>query len=311
MTGLGVRPIKKPWFKKYIREYWQLYVLIAPAIIFFAVFSYYPMYGAQIAFRQYSAPRGITGSDWVGLKHFIRFVTEPWFKILLNNTLTFSFYSLVAGFPIPLILSFLINEVRSKPFQKSVQMITYAPHFLSNVIVCGMIVMFFRIEIGMVNNILKFMGQNQIDFLIKPAIFKHLYVWSGIWQRAGWGTIIYLASLSAVDQEVIEASIIDGCSRFQKIIHIDFPTIQPTIVINLLLSLGAVLASDTEKIILLQREVTKMASETFGSFLYYQGIINSQFSYTTAAGMFNNVINLLLLSLFNWIARRLGETALW
>jgi len=311
MTVSNVRPVKKPWLKKYLREYWQLYVLIAPALIYFAVFLYYPMYGLQIAFKDFRAPKGIFGSEWVGLKHFIRFVTEPWFRILLNNTLTLSFYSLVARFPIPLFLSFLINEVRSKPFQKSVQMITYAPHFLSNVIVCGMVVMFFRIDVGIVNNVIRSFGGTATDFLIKPAYFKHFYVWTGVWQSAGWGTIIYLASLSAVDQEVIEASIIDGCNRYQKIIHIDFPTIQPTIVINLLLSLGAVLTSDTEKIILLQREVTKMASETFGSFLYNQGIINGQFSYTAAAGMFQNVVNLIVLSLFNWIARRLGETALW
>ncbi len=304
-------PRKKPWLKKYIREYWQLYVLIAPAVVFFIIFHYFPMYGVQIAFRNYSVKKGIWGSDWVGIKHFIRFVKDPWFFRLLKNTLYLSFYSLIAGFPIPLILAFMINEVRHKYFQKTVQMITYAPHFLSNVVVCGMVIMFFRSETGIVNIMLEAMGGKNTDFIVKQSAFAHLYVWSGVWKGAGWGTIIYLASLASVDQEVIDASVIDGCTRLQKIWYIDFPTIRPTIVVNLLLSLGGVLGSDSEKIILLQRDITKMVSETFGSYLYYEGIMGGNFDYTTAAGLFQNVVNLILLSVFNWIARRLGDTALW
>ena len=302
---------KKPWFKKYMRDYWQLYVLIAPAVIFFVIFHYFPMYGAQIAFRNYSIKKGIWGSKWVGLKHFIRFVNDPWFFRLLKNTLYLSFYGLIAGFPIPLLLAFMINEVRNKYFQKTVQMITYAPHFLSNVVVCGMVIMFFRSETGIINVIAQIFGGQNIDYITKSSAFAHLYVWSGVWKGAGWGTIIYLASLASVDQEVIEASIIDGCTRIQKIWYIDFPTIKPTIVVNLLLSLGGVLGSDSEKIILLQRDITKMASETFGSYLYNEGILGGNFDYTTAAGMFQNVVNLILLTSFNWIARRLGDTALW
>ena len=174
-----------------------------------------------------------------------------------------------------------------------------------------MITMFFRLDTGLINIIIQALGGQQQDFVVKQDAFKHLYVWSGVWKGAGWGTIIYLASLASVDQEVIEASIIDGCNKFQKIRYIDFPTIKPTIVVNLLLSLGGVLGSDSEKIILLQRDVTKMVSETFSSYLYYEGIQGGNFDYTTAAGLFQNIINLLLLSSFNWVAKRLGDTSLW
>ena len=306
-----IRKKKKPWFGKYMREYWQLYVLLAPAIIFFLVFAYYPMYGVTIAFRHFNVRQGINGSPWYGLYWFRQFVGDPWFWTLLKNTLLLSFYGLIAGFPLPLLLAFMINEVRNKPFQKTVQMITYAPHFLSNVVVCGMILLFFKTD-GMVQIAVEKLGGEVPKFLTTASYFKHFYVWSGVWQGAGWGTIIYLASLASVDQEVIEASIIDGCNRIQKIRYIDFPTIKPTIVINLLLSLGGVLGSDGEKIILLQNNNTKMVSETYGSYMYNQGILGAnKYDYTAAAGMFQNVVNLILLSTFNFIARKLGDTALW
>jgi putative aldouronate transport system permease protein len=306
--GLGA---KKPWFRKYIRDYWQIYLLLIPAVVYFIIFHYGPMYGVQIAFRNYRPRYGIWNSEWVGLKHFRRFLNDPWFFILLRNTLLLSFYSLIAGFPIPLILAFMINEVRNKKFQKTVQMITYAPHFLSGVVVAGMISLFFRLDTGIVNILIERFGGQQQDWLSSQSAFKHLYVWSGVWQGAGWGTIIYLASLASVDQEVIEASIIDGATKLQRIRYIDFPTIKPTIVINLLLSLGGILGSNSEKIILLQRDITKMVSETFGSYMYNQGIQQGNFDYTTAAGMFQSIVNLLLLSTFNFIARKVGETALW
>lgn len=301
----------KGWFARYMKEYWQIYLLLVPAIVYFAVFHYAPMYGIQIAFKKYRARLGIWGSEWVGLKHFIQFVNDPWFLILMKNTLTLSFYSLVAGFPVPLILAFMINEVRSTGYKKTIQMITYAPHFLSGVVIAGMISLFFRLNTGIINQIIMALGGEQADWLSNSRAFKHLYVWSGVWQGAGWGTIIYLASLSSVDPAVVEAATIDGCTRFQRIIHIDFPTIRPTIVINLLLSLGGVLGSDSEKIILLQREITKMVSETFGSYTYNMGIRAGNFDYTAAAGLFQNVINLILLTCFNWVARKINETSLW
>ena len=302
----------KKWFWNYMRDYWQLYVLLAPAVIWFLVFAYYPMYGVTIAFRAFQANLGINGSAWVGLKWFRQFLKDPWFFKLLKNTLLLSVYGLVAGFPLPLLLAFMINEVRNKAFQKTVQMITYAPHFLSNVVVCGMITIFFRVKTGIVNIAISALGGEQVDFLMQAPLFKHLYVWSGVWMGAGWGTIIYLASLASVDQEVIEASIIDGCNRIQKIYYIDFPTIKPTIVINLLLSLGGVLGSDGEKIVLLQNPVTKMVSETYGSYMYNEGILGAnKYDYTAAAGMFQSIVNLILLSFFNFIAKKLGDTALW
>lgn len=306
-----IKKKKNPWFWRYMKEYWQLYVLLAPAVIYFLVFAYYPMYGVTIAFRHFNVKQRINGSPWYGLHWFRQFVGDPWFWTLFKNTLLLSFYGLVAGFPLPLLLAFMINEVRNKPFQKTVQMITYAPHFLSNVVVCGMILLFFKTN-GMVDIAVQKLGGTVPPFLTTASYFKHFYVWSGVWQGAGWGTIIYLASLAGVDQEVIEASVIDGCNRIQKIRYIDFPTIKPTIVINLLLSLGGVLGSDGEKIILLQNNNTKMVSETYGSYMYNQGILGAnKYDYTAAAGMFQSVVNLILLSTFNFIARKLGDTALW
>ena len=305
------KPKKKMGLGRYLYEYWPLYLLVAPAIIYYAIFAYGPMYGAQIAFKNYRAKLAVTGSEWIGLKHFIRFVNDPFFWILLKNTLTLSIYSLIAGFPVPLILAFMINEVTNKPYKKTIQMITYAPHFLSDVVVCGMIAMFFAMDRGIVNIAIEAMGGQQREWLVIPAVFKHFYVWSGVWKGAGWGTIIYLASLASVDQEVVEAAVIDGATKIQRIWYIDFPTIKPTVVINLLLSLGGILGTSSEKIILLQREPTIMASETYASYLYNQGIMNGSYDYTSAAGMFQSIVNFILLSFFNWISNKLGEASLW
>ena len=280
--GLTARDNKSIAFKKYLRDYWQLYVLVLPAVVFIAIFCYQPMYGAQIAFRNYNARAGIWGSEWVGLEHFKRFLTSSNFWPLLRNTLAISIYSLVAGFPAPIIFAFMLNELRSNKLRKTIQMISYAPYFISSVAVCGLIILFLQRESGLFNVIRMAFGAEGIDFLSKPEYFRTIYVVSGIWQGLGWGTIIYLAALSGVDPQIVEASIIDGASRLQKIWYIDLPSILPTIIILLILNCGSILSVGGDKILLLQNALNMETSDVIATYVYRLGIQNAQFSYTTA-----------------------------
>lgn len=297
--------------KKHLRDYWQLYLLMLPAIVFIGIFCYSPMYGAQIAFRDFNLRRGIWGSEWVGMEHFIRFWTASNFWPLLRNTLGISLYSLIAGFPIPIILAFMLNELRNLKLKKAIQMVTYAPHFISTVAICGMIVLFTSREGGLINMVLQLFGQEAIDFMTQPQYFKTIYVISGIWQEMGWGTIIYLAALSGVDPQMVEASVIDGASRPQKIWYIDLPCILPTIVILLILRCGSLLSVGYEKILLMQNPLNMEASDVISTYVYRLGIKDAQFSFTTAIGLFNSVINLLMLSIVNMISRKASGSSLW
>lgn len=298
-------------FKRYITEYYQIYLLILPALIFIIIFSYFPMYGAQIAFRDFKFRQGIWGSEWVGLKHFIRYITGMNFWPLLRNTLLLSFYSLVAGFPVPIILAFLLNELKYKKFKKTVQMLTYMPHFISTVAVCGMIIMFLKRDIGIINQLINLFGGESADFISNPAYFRRIYVITGIWQGAGWGSIIYLAALSSVDGEMIEAALIDGANRIQKIIYIDFPSILPTIIILLILNCGSLLNVGFEKILLLQNPLNFDTSDVIATYVYRLGILDGQYSFTTAIGLFNSFVNVIMLVSVNQIARRFSSSALW
>ncbi len=298
-------------FKKYVRDYWQLYVLVLPAVVFIAIFAYQPMYGAQIAFRNYNVRDGIWGSQWVGLEHFKRFLTSSNLWPLLRNTLGISLYSLVAGFPAPIILAFMLNELRSNKLRKVIQMISYAPYFISTVAVCGLIILFLQRESGLLNVIRMAFGKEGIDFISQPKYFKTIYVISGIWQGLGWGTIIYLAALSGVDPQIVEASIIDGASRFQKIWYIDVPSILPTIVILLILSCGSILSVGGDKILLLQNQLNMESSDVIATYVYRLGIQGAQFSYTTAIGLFNSVVNFVMLTVVNYFAKQLTGSSLW
>ncbi|MBE6884954.1 MAG: sugar ABC transporter permease [Ruminococcaceae bacterium] len=270
------------------------------------------MYGAQIAFREFSIKKGIWGSDWVGLKHFERFVTSSVFWPLLKNTLGISIYSLVAGFPAPIIFAFMLNELTMNKLKKTMQMITYAPHFISMVAVCGMIVLFTHREYGLINVFLRMLtGAEGIEFLAEPKYFKTIYVVSGIWQELGWGTIIYLAALSGVDPQVVEASVIDGASRFQKIIYINLPYILPTIVIMLILRCGSLLSVGSEKILLLQNALNMESSDVISTYVYRLGIQDAQFSFTTAIGLFNSIVNMIVLSVVNYLSGKLSGSSLW
>ncbi|MBW7453111.1 ABC transporter permease [Paenibacillus sepulcri] len=290
---------------------WELYLFMTPALLYFIIFHYIPMYGIQIAFKNFIPTKGIAGSPWVGFDHFERFFHSYYFRDLLWNTFSISLYELAIGFPLPIILALAFNEVRSGFFKRSVQTITYAPHFISVVVMAGMIITFLSPTSGIIVRIVEGLGFQAADFLTDPAWFKTVYVLSGVWQSAGWGTIIYLAALSSVDPQLHEAGIMDGASRFKRMLHINIPTIVPTITIMLILNMGNILGVGFEKILLLQNPLNMSASDVISTFVYRSGLVSAQYSFSTAVGLFNSVVNAILLIAVNRIARRTSETSLW
>lgn len=289
---------------------WRLYVLMLPSLVYLFIFAYIPMYGVQIAFRDFSPRKGIWGSEWVGLEYFKRFIEYPNFKFLMMNTLRIGLYSL-ATFPCPIIFALMLNEVRSSKFKKSVQMISYIPHFLSTVVVCSMVTLFFNQKTGVVNAIIEFLGGTRTDFLTKASYFEDIYVWSGVWQGLGFGAIIYIAALASVPMEQIEAARIDGATRLQIIWHVNIPYILPTIIIMLIFSCGGILGVGFEKILLLQNDLNLSRSQVISTYVYEIGIRGGQFSYSSAIGLFNTIVNVTILAIVNEIARRFGETSIW
>lgn len=292
------------------RDY-QLYLLILPALAYIIIFHYIPMYGVQIAFRDYQLSKGMFGSAWVGLKHFQAFFTLPNVWQIIWNTLAISLYQLAAGFPLPILLAIMINEVRSTKFKKTVQMVTYAPYFISSVVLCGMVTMFLSKDRGLINHIVALLGGTRHEYMMDPKWFKTVFVLSDVWQTTGWGTIIYLSALSAVDPQVAESAEIDGANRLQKIWHVDIPCILPTIVILLIMRSGSLLAVGYEKILLLQNQLNMDASDVISTYTYRVGIVGGKFSYSSAIGLFNSVANFVVLLLVNFVAGRVGETSLW
>ncbi|MCG7408490.1 ABC transporter permease subunit [Paenibacillus sp. ACRRX] len=295
---------------KRMLQNWELYLFIAPAFLYFLIFHYGPMYGIQIAFKNFIPTKGIWGSPWVGFDHFTRFFESYYFWDLLWNTLSISLYELAIGFPLPIILALAFNEVKDGFFKRSVQTITYAPHFISVVVMAGIIITFLSPSTGIINHIIQFLGFDPVNFLTEPAWFKTLYVLSGVWQGTGWGTIIYLAALSGVDPQLHEAAIVDGASRFKRILHINIPAITPTITILLILNMGSILGVGFEKILLLQNSLNMGASDVISTFVYRSGLVDAQYSFSTAVGLFNSVVNAILLITVNQIARRTGNS-LW
>jgi len=269
------------------------------------------MYGIQIAFRDYKVVLGFLGSPWIGFKHFISFFNSYYFTMLFRNTLVISFYSLVAGFPIPIILALAINEFRETKLRKFIQTVLYAPHFISMVVLVGMIITIFSPSMGIINTAREAMGLERLYYMAMPEAFRHIYVWSGIWQSMGWGSIIYIAALSTVDMELHEAARIDGATRRQRIWHINLPTITPTIVILFILSMGNILTVGFEKIWLMQNNLNTEVSEVIATYVYKRGIQNLNYSFSTAVGLFNNVINVAVLLIFNAISRKVSQTSLF
>lgn len=296
---------------KSLRKNWDLYLLITPVLAYFIIFHYFPMYGLQIAFKNFAAVKGIWGSPWIGFDHFRRFFDSYYFWRLIKNTVGISLYELAVGFPAPLILALMINEVRHKTFRRFVQTVTYAPHFLSTVVLVGMVLMFLSPQKGIVNHIIAFFGGHSISFMTEPAWFKTIYVFSGVWQSAGWGSIIYLAALAGIDPGLHEAAIIDGASRLRRIWHINLPGILPTIVILLILNLGNVMSVGFEKVYLMQNSLNKESSDVIATYVYQSGILGAQYSFSAAIGLFNSVVNFALLVGVNYIARKVNDTSLW
>lgn len=294
-----------------LKKSWQLYVIILLPLIYILIFNYYPMYGAQIAFRDYIPTKGILGSDWVGLKYFKIFIKSPQFTRLISNTLGISIYGLIAGFPIPIILALALNTISNQRVKRVVQMTTYAPYFISTVVLVSIITQILNPNYGIINVIIKGMGYKPINFMGKAGLFKSIYVWSGIWQGAGYSAVIYLAALAGIDAELHEAAIVDGASRFKRVIYIDLPGILPTATILLILSTGRLMSVGFEKIFLMQNPLNLRTSDVIATYVYKIGLISSQFSYSTAIGLFNSIINLVLLIVVNHFAKKISETSLW
>ena len=290
---------------------WQLYVLMLPALVYIVLFAYKPMYGILIAFKDFSMKKGILASPWVGFKNFERLFSSYWFPIILKNTLTISLLSLVIGFPIPIILALLLNEVRSNKFRSMVQTFSYAPHFISMVVMCGMVAMFLSPTTGVVNKLLNALGMESVFFMQEAGLFKWVYVLSGIWQGAGWSSVIYYAALSGVDKSLLEAADMDGATRLQKIWHGNLPVILPTILVMLILQCGSLLSVGYEKAYLLQTSSNLTGSEIISTYVYKVGLVQSDFSFSTAAGLFNTVVNCIILISANQLSKKVAKTGLF
>lgn len=305
------RKSEKKKIVRKIRKNWDLYLLIIPIIAYFIIFKYIPMYGLQIAFKDFIAVDGIFNSPWVGLEHFERFFQSFYFERLLSNTLLIGLYELAVGFPIPIILALMINEVKNKYFKSFIQTITYAPHFLSLVVVVGILYLFLSPQTGIINQLIVILGGEPIYFMAEPAWFKTIFVFSGVWQNMGWSSIIYLAALSAIDPQLQEAAKIDGASRLQRIWHINLPSIKPTIIIMLILQCGSILGVGFEKVFLMQNSLNMSASDVISTHIYRTGILGADYSYSTAIGLFESFVNLIILLLVNYTARKVNKVSLW
>lgn len=290
---------------------WQLYVLLAPAVLYIVVFKYWPMYGAQIAFRDYNPALGFTGSPWVGLEHFVRFINSFQFERLIANTLTLNALGLLIAFPVPIILALIVNQLQSERFKKFTQTVLYSPSFISIVVVVGMIHLLFSPRSGIVNNAIVAFGGEPIFFMGSPDWFRPLYIGSDIWQNAGFSMIVYLAALTAIDPALHEAARVDGATKLQRIRHIDIPGIMPVITILFILAIGNLFNLGFEKVLLMQTDLNLPTSEVIQTYVYEIGLQQAQFSYSAAIGLFNSLINLVLLLTFNWVAKRAGQSTLW
>ena len=303
-----------PYWQQALRPYqknYELYLMLVPVIAHYIIFEYMPIYGLQIAFRDFIPFKGFWGSPWVGFKHFLRFFRSFYFWRLIKNTFGLSLYTLAVGFPAPILLALLINEIRSKRFQRVAQNITYFPHFLSMVVVVGMIVSFTNPNYGAINVLIKFFGGDPINFMVKDSWFKTLFVFSNVWQHAGWGAIIYLAALASIDPQLYQAATVDGANRLQKIWHISLSSIIPTITILFILRVGKLLNVQFQKVLLMQNPLNMAASDVIQTYVYRIGVLEGNFSFATAVGLFNSLLNLSLLLICNRIVKLTTEHGLW
>ena len=301
---------KKQSIKVMIKNNWQIYVLIFPSVLYFFVFEYLPMYGIQVAFRDYQFVKGISGSDWVGLKYFKQFFNAYYFKRLILNTLLLNLYSLIWSAPIPMILAILLNRVKHDRRKRAIQTTIYVPHFISTVVMAGMIYIFLS-PTGIFNVARSALGLNVVSFMSEPSAFRTIYIASTIWQNAGYSSILFLATLTSVDQCLYEAAEIDGASVLQQIKYIDLPSVVPTFMMTFILDCGRLLSSNTNKALLLQTAGNTPVSDVIGVYVYNVGLGGGQFSYTSAIGLFTNVINFILIITVNKISKKISNTGLF
>lgn len=301
---IGLR-VRKDW-----RKNWSLYLLVIPVIVFYVLFAYKPMYGALIAFKDYTPALGFADSPWVGFDHFKRFFSGIYFERLMKNTVLLSVYNLLFGFPAPIILALMLNEVKSTKFKSLTQTITYLPHFISMIVVAGMITNF-CMTTGLINDIIVFFGGKATPLMQNPKYYRTIYIISAIWQQIGWGSIIYLSALSGVDSQLYEAASIDGAGKWKQLLNVTLPGITPTIVIMLIMKIGQLMSMGHEKTILLYNPSTYETADIISSYVYRVGLLEQDWSYSTAIGIFNSAINLVLIIFANKISKKLTETSLW
>lgn len=293
-----------------LRTRTMLYLMMVPVLAYFFIFCYGPMYGVIIAFKNYSPGRGILGSRWVGLQNFRLFFNDVYFVRIFRNTLLLNFYTLLFGFPAPIILALMLNEVRNNAFKRTVQTITYMPHFISVMVVCGMIIDFVSLN-GVVNDIVAAVGGTRVSMLTQAKYFRSIYVISGIWQEIGWGSIVYLAALTSIDSELYDAAMIDGANRWNQILHVTLPGIAPTIIIMFILRIGRMMNIGFEKILLLYNPGIYETADVISTYSYRKGLLDFNYSYSTTVGLFNSVVNFILVMLTNAISRRVNQMSLW
>jgi putative aldouronate transport system permease protein len=302
---------KKRSFLARMRGNWDLLFFCLPGIVLTIIYHYIPIYGVQIAFRNYKPKRGIWGSQWVGLKNFARFFNSPDWWVLVRNTLLLSVYSLAAGFPVAVILALMLNSFRHKRYRKVIQAVTYAPNFISTIVMCGMLILFLSPRVGVVNNVIRALGGNTINFMSEIGMWRHIYVWSGVWQGMGWSSVIYFAALAGVSPEYHEAAIVDGATKFQRVIHIDLPFLAPTMTMLLIMNMGSILSVGFEKAYALQNDLNLPVSDIIATYTYRYGIIKSDISYSSAVGLMNSLVNSVLLVTVNYITGKLSDNALF
>ena len=296
-----------------IKRNWQLYILFAFPLAWFVIFRYWPMFGIQIAFKDFMPGDTILNAKWIGLANFQKFFRHYYFKELIRNTLSITIYQLIASFPIPIIFALALNATHRTGLKKAVQYITYMPYFISTVVMVGIMMMLMNPRIGIINNAIELFGGKRIDFMAEPKLFSSVYVWSGIWKYFGWNSIIYLAALSGISPELHESAMIDGASRFKRILYVDIPGIMPTMIVLLIINCGQIMTVGFEKIFLMQNNLNLSVSQVISTYVYTVGLrsMPPEFSYGSAIDMFNSIINLLLIIIVNKLAQKFSETSLW
>lgn len=294
-----------------IKRDYELYLFLLPIVLIYLIFRYYPMYGVQIAFKDFTPSKGVWGSEWVGFQHFIDFFNSYNFWTIISNTLSLSVFSLIFSFPAPIIIAIMLNQMLSKRYKKFIQTVIYAPHFISVVVLVGMLNVFLSPNSGIINHIITWFGGDPVLFLADEDWFRPLYILSGVWQETGFATIIYLAALAGINPELHEAATVDGASKWKRIWHVELPGILPTIIILLILALGNIMSIGFEKAFLMQNDLNYATSNIIPTYVYELGIQKAQYSFSTAVGLFNSVINIILIVTVNRISKKLTETSLW